>query len=766
MGSQSRRPSEGIATVVLGILRAASICTSAAILDAPRALAGAPESTVLTADIPAEPLAQALEAFARQTGLQLVYVSEVVREQKSRAVPAGLGAPVALSRMLAGTGLRFDYLTPRSIRISDAVTAPPPAMANSPADDALQEVIVTATRREEKLQNVPITIQVLSGEQLTELNINTFNDVMKYTANVTYSGNGPGTGNIFIRGLGSPGTGNQSQSTIAPFPNVALYLDEQSMQFPARNNDVYVVDLERIEVLEGPQGTLFGGGAQAGVIRYITNKPRMDAIKTEVNAGYGVTAGGAPNYLANATLNLPLIADKFAVRAVGFVDRRGGYIDNVPGTISFNFPSTLSDPSVRQISPVANNTDLVGPNTNPVTYGGFRLSGLYDFTDGWDLLIQQSYQQMDEEGYFYAYPFDPNGNALKTDQITAFMPAYTKDRYESTAWTLNGRFGDLRAIYAGSYMHRHVDAQQDYSNYLRNSAGPYYDCIGAGASYFNQYFSTQLAAKPLQCYAPVGAWHDIVENNHQSHELRLSTPEQSRVRGLFGVYWEKYVVNDDMDFNYLGIPQCSAANLAIALAGGAACLSALGPLPGTHASNPGLRENLNNAFGDDIQRGYKQFAFFASVDLDIIPKVLTLTAGTRHYQYNEFEEGSVWDTVTTNTLILNHSNGACTAVGGCGFPIYLSKSESGYRSRANLTWHITPDIMTYYTFSQGFRPGGFNRTESLPGHAPVLVGVAYYCGTRTRSIRSIQVSARRQPLRPPHWGGYGATSQAIQLCVR
>ncbi len=182
----------------------------------------------------------------------------------------------------------------------------------------------------------------------------------------------------------------------------------------------------------------------------------------------------------------------------------------------------------------------------------------------------------------------------------------------------------------------------------------------------------------MQCYSPLGAWHNSVQNDHQSHEIRLSTPEESRVRGLVGVYWEKFVINDDMEFNYLGIPQCSAANLAIALAGGADCLSAVGPPPGTHASNPGLRENVNNAFGDDVQRGYKQYALFASVDFNIIPKRLTLTAGTRYYHYDEFEEGSVWQTATTNQLILNHPNGACTAAGGCGFPIYLSKNESGF----------------------------------------------------------------------------------------
>ena len=420
MSAQSRRQTDGIAQAVAGILRAASICASVALLDAPSAVAAPPEPTLLTADIPSESLEDALESFARQTGLQLAYVSEIVRERRSRAVPAGLGAADALARMLESTGLKFEYLTPRNIRIVAAAEFPPrPTAANVAPGDELQAVIVTATRREEKLQYVPITMQVLSGEQLRELSVTTFNDMIKYAPNVTYSGNGPGTGNIFMRGLGSPGTPNQTQSTTAPFPNVALYLDEQSMQFPSRNNDVYLVDLERIEVLEGPQGTLFGGGAEAGAIRYITNKPRLDVTRADVSAGYGITTGGAPNYSATATLNLPLIADKFAIRAVGFVERRGGYIANVPGTISFDLPSP-SLPGVREISPVANNANLVGPDSNPLTYGGIRVSGLYRFADDWDLLIQQSYQQLQQDGSSYAYPFDPNGHALQPDQITAF----------------------------------------------------------------------------------------------------------------------------------------------------------------------------------------------------------------------------------------------------------------------------------------------------------------------------------------------------------
>src|SRR5271167_1031473 len=192
MGVQSLRRSASLATAVSGVLRALSICAPVALVDAPAALAQAFETKALTADIPAEPLAQALAAFARQTGLQFVYVSGVVGDQRSHAATAGMSANEALVRVLEGTGLNFEYLTPRSIQILAVVGPPREAAVRIPAGNELQEVIVTANRREEKLQDVPITVQVLSGEQLRELNLKTFNDVIKYTPNVTYSGNGPG----------------------------------------------------------------------------------------------------------------------------------------------------------------------------------------------------------------------------------------------------------------------------------------------------------------------------------------------------------------------------------------------------------------------------------------------------------------------------------------------------------------------------------------------------------------------------------------------
>ena len=596
--------------------------------------------------------------------------------------------------------------------------------AEATDSEAIQEITVTAQRRTESIQDVPITIQALSGDQLKQLNVQTFDDLLKYTPNVTYSGNNPGGGNIFMRGLSSGGTPGQSQSTTAPFPNVAVYLDDQSMQYPARNLDVYLVDMERVEVLEGPQGTLFGGGAQAGAIRYITNKPKLDVTEGNVSASYGLTAGGDPNSAVNATLNLPLIADTLAVRGTIFDDHRGGYISNVPGTLTL--PASLCPAGT--VCPTASNGALVGSNENPVTYTGLRLEALWKISEDWNFLLTQNYQNMQADGYFDEYPVSTNGVALAPYQIDAFSPAFDKDKYESTSWTLNGKIGnlgalgDIKAVYTGSYLVRHIQQQNDYSNYLTSGAGSLYDCTGAGASYFK-------TAKPTTCYAPVGDWVDTVTNTHQSHEIRFSTSEDNRIRGTLGGFWEEFDIKDEMNFNYLPIPQCNATNLAISNAGGPDCLSAVGPIPGNYATDPSVRENSNTAFGEDVNRGYRQAAVFTSIDFDLIPKVLTLTGGTRYFHYDEYERGSEFYSESTSPLIYNHPNGACVQGGACGFGINLNKQEHGFKSRGNLTWHIIPDIMVYYTYSQGFRPGGFNRTSSsadgtvtLKGEAPYIAG--------------------------------------------
>ena len=208
------------------------------------------------------------------------------------------------------------------------------ASAGVGSTTGIEEVIVTAQRRTENAQNVPIAMQVFTAESLQQLNINNFDDLLKYLPNVTAATAGPGQAQVFMRGLSVSSQGTQSGGSINSFPNVAIYLDDQSGQLPGRNLDVYAADMERVEVLEGPQGTLFGAGAQAGVIRYITNKPKINKTEASVSAAYGITAGGEPNTDLTAVLNVPLVQDTFAMRGVIYSDRRGGYINNVPATFT------------------------------------------------------------------------------------------------------------------------------------------------------------------------------------------------------------------------------------------------------------------------------------------------------------------------------------------------------------------------------------------------------------------------------------------------
>src|SRR6202163_1490036 len=290
------------------------------------------------------------------------------------------------------------------------------------ASEGIQEITVTAQRRTENMQNVPITITALTGEMIGQLNVTTLNDYVKFLPNVTVANQGPGQGLIYMRGLATTEDGEQSSGATGSFPNVAVYLDEQSAQLPGRNLDIYAADIERIEVLEGPQGTLFGAGAQAGVIRYITNKPKLDRTEGNVNAGYGYTSHGDPSTSLDAMLNLPLIDNTLAVRAVIYNERRGGYIDNVPGTFTRK-PTTIGiqyyfKGVVPAINEVASNSQVTGRAINPVTYQGFRLSGLYQISDDWNFLLSQSYQNMEADGIFAEMQYGSDGK--KTPVLSCY----------------------------------------------------------------------------------------------------------------------------------------------------------------------------------------------------------------------------------------------------------------------------------------------------------------------------------------------------------
>ena len=634
----------------------------------------------------------------------------------------------AIAAILSGSAMGFA---------AHAATTTAAATATDTSDsEGIQEITVTAQRRVENMQDVPISIQALTSDTLKQLNVQTFDEFVKYLPNVSTAGSGPGQDSIFMRGLSVGVTGQQGTGTTGPIPNVSVYLDEQSGSLPGRNLDVYAADIERIEVLEGPQGTLFGSGAQAGVLRYITNKPKLDVTEGDVNAAYSYTAHGDPNASVDAMINLPIIANTLAVRGVVYSDSQGGYINNVPAVFTRSgtdqgFRHSAGDVVTPGVIPTdsqsINNYNQIGNAINPVTYTGFRLSALYKINDDWNALLAQSYQNMNAQGVFYQMPYGPEGltftpsaegatpigvRQLPPLSVALFTPSYDKDKFENTSLTVSGKVGDLKLVYAGGYLVRNVEQQQDYTNYSRGVYGSYYQCAG---------YTKKTAAGT--CYSPAAAWQETEKNTHQSHELRLSTPDDWRIRGIGGVYWEEYKIYDNTDWTYKTVPSCSPTQ-------DTNCFNNVQPWPGGTANDPNVR-NDNIGFFDDTVRTIIQRAAFGSFDVDIIPKTLIFTAGTRYYKFDESELGGDVGSFYCKTFATPTAYfGPCTsATNGNGKPGGLTPAipgsapygtnlnaspfnnsqYHGFKSRANISWHITDDMLLYYTWSQGFRPGGFNR---------------------------------------------------------
>jgi iron complex outermembrane receptor protein len=598
------------------------------------------------------------------------------------------------------------------------------AQQAAPGAGGLEEVVVTAQRRSESIQNVPITVQALTSETLDNLKVTTIDEYVRFLPNVQAASSGPTHGNFSIRGLSIGAAVLQGGGTVGQWPTVGLYLDDQTVQMPGRNLDVYAADLDRIEVLEGPQGTLFGAGAQAGVVRYITTKPKLGVTEGYFRGGYATTAGGADSSNVQGALNLPL-SDRIAVRITAYNDSRGGYIDNVPSTFTRRSTdtsfATLTGGRVPTDSVVIDNFKIARDNINDVTYKGARAGLLFQINDDWNVLVSQSFQDITSGGVFYEMPFgsdcpDPRnertcttggplnaavrGKPLGDYQVTLFNDSITTDNFKNTALTINGKVGALDLVYSGSRLTRDNFIQGDYTNYARGLYGAYYQCTGySGASVD-------------KCYSPSSIWKDTIKNINTQHEIRLSTPSDWKISAVGGLFYENRKVNDDTEWLYKTVPECTVG-------GPQACFFALDPVNTTKFANASFnntaRRNSATGFFNDFKRTYEQKAAFLSVDWKATD-TLTLTVGTRYFKGdNQMLGGNVG-----SFFCKQYGTGVSTRTGICATPFGTnlnnqavnSFTDKGFRSRVNVSWKAMDKVLLYATWSEGFRPGGFNRGSS------------------------------------------------------
>ena len=561
-----------------------------------------------------------------------------------------------------------------------------------PAMAILEEVIVTATKRSENLQDVPLAVTALSEEKLDQLNIANFDDYIRYLPGVNSAGRGPGQSSIFIRGMATDSSDQTSIEIGAPVPNVALYLDEQPVSSGGRNLDVYAADIARVEVLPGPQGTLFGASSQAGTIRLITNKPVFNELQAGFKASIATTKSGDLSNSVEAYINAPLIDDKFAIRGVFYNAVEGGYIDNVPGENSVT-ADDVGFPEGAE-STVVNNLQFVEKDFNEAVYSGARISAKYAINDDWEVLGQYMIQNLDVDGVFDHSPESLNdipnrqsgGRVVGDLQVERFFADTLDDEFQQFALTINGRIGALDIIYAGSYLDREVNNSFDYSGYTQvGTYGYYYLC------------------QPTYtlCGDPTQGMIAFIKNERTTHELRISSSEGERVNFVAGLFYDDIKTSVDTNFVVPAAAGFFAPNA---------------PHSQSTIFNPNHRPP-GITFINDAIRKEEQFAVFGEVTFDLTEK-FSITGGARFYDLETSLVGSSsFATFCDPDLPCDE---AADGDGGRSFDLIFSDllplNEDDVIFRGNLTYRHSDDVMFYVTYAEGFRPGGFNRidTDEVP----------------------------------------------------
>ncbi|MDA9321339.1 TonB-dependent receptor, partial [Gammaproteobacteria bacterium] len=578
----------------------------------------------------------------------------------------------------------------------------------------------TARKKSESLQDVPLSVSALRESDLEEKGVNVFEDYLLQLPGVTAGGSGPGQSTIYIRGLAST-TPNLTTAGVAGLaPNVSFYLDEQPLAQPGRNLDVYAADMARIEVLSGPQGTLFGASSQAGVVRMITNKPVMGESLSSIEVESRFTSGGDEGSKLEYMTNVPL-GERSALRFVAYRDRRGGYIDQVAGTLNASQSARFRAAGTVRANglPVSSSrggfqagADLSGvtltnavaiekENANPVTYEGFRASVAHEINDNWNALATVAKQTIDADGVFFVDP------TLDDLEIQRYTDDTIEDEFENMSLTLEGSVGDLEVVYAGAYTDRVTDQNIDYTDYLFvGQYLPYYIC-----DYYVTYTSNAPGNVPTgTCGAPNLLVDSTTNTEVQTHEIRISGAINDTMSFTAGAFMSDLELTELNLFNYpgsVGNDITYAANYALTDTSVTGSIN--NASPGWFSAGPYSEPVI---FFNDIKRTDNQQGFFGEISMDV-SETSELTVGARWYDIEVDFEGSA------NSSFYNGFGAPDTQQFGSNLSAqYAPGNANGYPDKAKsdgvigkvtYSWNPSEDLMYYVTWSEGFRPGLLNR---------------------------------------------------------
>ncbi|HWM72036.1 MAG TPA: TonB-dependent receptor [Steroidobacteraceae bacterium] len=528
------------------------------------------------------------------------------------------------------------------------------------ASMGLAEVVVTAQKRVENLQDVPLSIQAIGTKKLEEMNVTKFDDYAQLLPSVSFQSTGPSVEHVYMRGVASGGDGNHSGS----LPSVGMYLDEQPVTTIDGNLNIHIYDIARVEALSGPQGTLYGASSEAGTLRIITNKPDP----TKFAAGYDLEGNtvdhGGNGYSVEGFVNIP-ITSFAAVRLVGWDVKDAGYIDNVPGSVTFPTSGITMT-----------NTNQVKNNYNDVDTRGGRAALKIDLNDNWTITPQVMGQVQKTNGSFLYNP------ALGDLELQHYFPDTVHDSWVQSALTVEGRISNFDLVYSGAYLTRNTHESSDYTDYSLA-----YDQLHGSGVYFLDNAGNFI--NPAQ--------HIIGKDHYTktSHEFRISTPKDYPLRATAGFFLQRQV--HEIEQNYV------VANDGTQLA--------------DDLSVPGWPGSV---WLTEQERVDRDKAVFTELSYDLLSN-LTLNAGIRYYTFDNTLQGyygfngnfsGSQGTATCYNDIPFHG-APCSDLNG-------RSTGSGNTPKVNLQYKIDRDRMVYATWSKGFRPGGVNRNGggTIPPYKP------------------------------------------------
>jgi len=433
-------PSRRIAQGLVGIVLAACAHTT------PAAALAAPEAALSVA-IAAQPLPQALDAFADATGLQLIYVAELAQGRTSRPVSPGLEPSAALGRLLEGTGLEFVFLNSRTVKIfatlrraraQDARGQERSPEGAGSATAELEQVVVTADKRQEALNAIPISIAVLSGEQMQAMEVRSIGDIAALTPGLQFdfdSEYGPGLlTNITVRGI----------NDVKSSPTTGIYIDDVPIQSSFnvfRNAYPAIFDLARVEVLRGPQGTLFGTSALTGAVRFIPNQASVSSFSGLAESEVSATQQGGTGVEFGAAGGGPLVPELVGARLSAWYRSDGGYIDRV-------------DPF---------NNAIVDPDANRSTSKAVRLGLAVEPTDTLHIVPAVTYQSVDHHDTptFYVALSDPGDDSFLNGKL---LRQPYQDTFTLSSLKIEQGLGNMALTDVTAYFDRTSTATEDETN--------------------------------------------------------------------------------------------------------------------------------------------------------------------------------------------------------------------------------------------------------------------------------------------------------------